>query len=124
MTRRLPDSCCQIGTSLKRSVSPPLLSLCWSLSVSEGPYSNVVKLQTMRCLFEAYEHVLALLESVFTPMFCHSDEVRRRPAPLSPLLKTVDPPPADRSRVQYFRHLLKGSESPTRSSRISRLAPC
>lgn len=37
----------------------------------------MVKLQTMRCLFEAYEHVLALLERVFTPMFCHSDEVRR-----------------------------------------------
>lgn len=30
----------------------------------------------MRCLFEAYEHVLSLLENVFTPMFCHSDEVR------------------------------------------------
>lgn len=29
----------------------------------------------MRCLFEAYEHVLSLLENVFTPMFCHSDEV-------------------------------------------------
>lgn len=40
-----------------------------------------MKLQTMRCLFEAYEHVLALLERVFTPMFCHSDEVRRRAAP-------------------------------------------
>lgn len=37
---------------------------------------DVVKLQTMRCLFEAYEHVLSLLENVFTPMFCHSDEVR------------------------------------------------
>lgn len=36
---------------------------------------DVVKLQTMRCLFEAYEHVLSLLENVFTPMFCHSDEV-------------------------------------------------
>ena len=34
-----------------------------------------LKLQTMRCLFEAYEHVLSLLENVFTPMFCHSDEV-------------------------------------------------
>ncbi|XP_056873045.1 sorting nexin-14-like isoform X1 [Takifugu flavidus] len=63
-------------------------------NIAEGPYSDVVKLQTMRCLFEAYEHVLALLESVFTPMFCHSDE--------------------------YFRHLLKGSDSPARSSRISR----
>ena len=44
--------------------------------VAEGPYAGVVKLQTMRCLFEAYEHVLSLLENVFTPMFCHSDEVR------------------------------------------------
>ena len=44
-------------------------------SVAEGPYAEVVKLQTMRCLFEAYEHVLSLLENVFTPMFCHSDEV-------------------------------------------------
>lgn len=35
----------------------------------------MVRLQTMRCLFEAYEHVLSLLENVFTPMFCHSDEV-------------------------------------------------
>lgn len=43
--------------------------------VAEGPYPEVVKLQTMRCLFEAYEHVLSLLENVFTPMFCHSDEV-------------------------------------------------
>ena len=43
--------------------------------VAEGSYMDVVKLQTMRCLFEAYEHVLSLLENVFTPMFCHSDEV-------------------------------------------------
>lgn len=43
--------------------------------VAEGPYQGVVKLQKMRCLFEAYEHVLSLLENVFTPMFCHSDEV-------------------------------------------------
>ncbi|GAB1294507.1 Sorting nexin-14 [Apodemus speciosus] len=42
--------------------------------IAEGPYIDVVKLQTMRCLFEAYEHVLSLLENVFTPMFCHSDE--------------------------------------------------
>lgn len=48
---------------------------CCSFLVAEGPYSEVVKLQTMRCLFEAYEHVLSLLENVFTPMFCHSDEV-------------------------------------------------
>uniref|UniRef100_A0A8C7RDI7 Sorting nexin 14 n=1 Tax=Oncorhynchus mykiss TaxID=8022 RepID=A0A8C7RDI7_ONCMY len=45
-------------------------------NIAEGPYAGVVKLQTMRCLFEAYEHVLSLLENVFTPMFCHSDEVR------------------------------------------------
>ncbi|XP_054617517.1 sorting nexin-14-like [Dunckerocampus dactyliophorus] len=63
-------------------------------NVAAGPYGAVVKLQTMRCLFEAYEHVLSLLENVFTPMFCHSDE--------------------------YFRHLLKGAESPARSSRVSR----
>ncbi|XP_069371680.1 sorting nexin-14 isoform X2 [Paralichthys olivaceus] len=63
-------------------------------NIATGPYSGVVKLQTMRCLFEAYEHVLSLLERVFTPMFCHSDE--------------------------YFRHLLRGAESLTRNSRINR----
>ncbi|KAK5598668.1 Sorting nexin-14, partial [Crenichthys baileyi] len=63
-------------------------------NIAAGPYRNVVKLQKMTCLFEAYEHVLFLLEGVFTPMFCHSDE--------------------------YFRHLLKGAESPTRNSRINR----
>ncbi|XP_044233103.1 sorting nexin-14 isoform X3 [Thunnus albacares] len=63
-------------------------------NIAKGPYTGVVKLQTMRCLFEAYEHVLSLLESVFTPMFCHSDE--------------------------YFRHLLRGAESPARNSRINR----
>ncbi|XP_075939346.1 sorting nexin-14-like isoform X1 [Anarhichas minor] len=63
-------------------------------NIAEGPYGGVVKLQTMHCLFEAYEHVLSLLERVFTPMFCHSDE--------------------------YFRHLLRGAESPTRNSRINR----
>ncbi|KAL2306683.1 hypothetical protein Nmel_004613 [Mimus melanotis] len=62
--------------------------------IAEGPYMDVVKLQTMRCLFEAYEHVLSLLENVFTPMFCHSDE--------------------------YFRHLLGGAESPTRNSKFNR----
>ncbi|XP_071597491.1 sorting nexin-14 isoform X5 [Heliangelus exortis] len=62
--------------------------------IAEGPYMEVVKLQTMRGLFEAYEHVLSLLENVFTPMFCHSDE--------------------------YFRHLLRGAESPTRSSKFNR----
>uniref|UniRef100_A0AAR2L556 Sorting nexin 14 n=1 Tax=Pygocentrus nattereri TaxID=42514 RepID=A0AAR2L556_PYGNA len=46
-------------------------------NIAEGPYVGVVKLQTMRCLFEAYEHVLSLLENVFTPMFCHSDEVMK-----------------------------------------------
>uniref|UniRef100_A0A3B3Q9S5 Sorting nexin 14 n=1 Tax=Paramormyrops kingsleyae TaxID=1676925 RepID=A0A3B3Q9S5_9TELE len=61
--------------------------------IAEGPYGGVVKLQTMRCLFEAYEHVLSLLENVFTPMFCHSDE--------------------------YFRHLLRGAESPVRNSKGS-----
>ncbi|KFQ38468.1 Sorting nexin-14, partial [Mesitornis unicolor] len=62
--------------------------------IAEGTYEDVVKLQTMRCLFEAYEHVLSLLENVFTPMFCHSDE--------------------------YFRHLLRGAESPTRNSKFNR----
>ncbi|XP_070776556.1 sorting nexin-14-like [Enoplosus armatus] len=63
-------------------------------NIAEGPYSEVVKLQTMRCLFEAYEHVLSLLENVFTPLFCHSDE--------------------------YFRQLLRGAESPARNSKMSR----
>ncbi|XP_069052669.1 sorting nexin-14 isoform X4 [Lepisosteus oculatus] len=63
-------------------------------NIAEGSYVDVVKLQTMRCLFEAYEHVLSLLENVFTPMFCHSDE--------------------------YFRHLLRGAESPARNSKLSR----
>ncbi|XP_040284661.1 sorting nexin-14 isoform X4 [Bufo bufo] len=62
--------------------------------IAEGPYKEVVKLQTMRCLFEAYEHVLSLLENVFTPMFCHSDE--------------------------YFGQLLEGAESPTRNSKFNR----
>ncbi|XP_056103230.1 sorting nexin-14 isoform X3 [Rhinichthys klamathensis goyatoka] len=64
-------------------------------NIAQGPYTGVVKLQTMRCLFEAYEHVLSLLEKVFTPMFCHSDE--------------------------YFRHLLWGAESPARNSKLNRL---
>ncbi|XP_051731538.1 sorting nexin-14 isoform X6 [Ctenopharyngodon idella] len=63
-------------------------------NIAQGPYTGVVKLQTMRCLFEAYEHVLSLLEKVFTPMFCHSDE--------------------------YFRHLLWGAESPARNSKLNR----
>ncbi|CAN9507349.1 unnamed protein product [Ophioblennius macclurei] len=62
--------------------------------IADGPYDGVVKLQTMTCLFEAYEHVLSLLEKVFTPMFCHSDE--------------------------YFRHLLRGSDFTARNSRSSR----
>lgn len=52
--------------------------MLFSPSVAKAPYSSVVKLQTMTCLFEAYEHVLSLLERVFTPMFCHSDEVRQQ----------------------------------------------
>ncbi|XP_024912505.1 sorting nexin-14 isoform X4 [Cynoglossus semilaevis] len=63
-------------------------------NIAEGPYGDVVKLQTMRCLFEAYEHVLSLLENVFTPMFCHSDE--------------------------YFRYLLRGAESLNKNSKINR----
>ncbi|XP_061097363.1 sorting nexin-14-like isoform X3 [Conger conger] len=63
-------------------------------NIALGPYRGVVRLQTMCCLFEAYEHVLSLLENVFTPMFCHSDE--------------------------YFRQLLRGAESPARSSKLSR----
>ncbi|KAJ8367724.1 hypothetical protein AAFF_G00310920 [Aldrovandia affinis] len=63
-------------------------------NIAEGAYAGVVRLQTMRCLFEAYEHVLSLLENVFTPMFCHSDE--------------------------YFRQLLRGAESPARNSKLSR----
>lgn len=74
----------EIRNSTRQPFSPPycLLCACWKrgwflfdFPVAEGPYPQVVKLQTMRCLFEAYEHVLSLLENVFTPMFCHSDEV-------------------------------------------------
>ncbi|KAL4649027.1 sorting nexin-14 isoform X2 [Arapaima gigas] len=63
-------------------------------NIAQGCYSDVVKLQTLPCLFEAYEHVLNMLENIFTPMFCHSDE--------------------------YFRQLLRGAESPARNSRLSR----
>ncbi|XP_026774173.1 sorting nexin-14 isoform X1 [Pangasianodon hypophthalmus] len=63
-------------------------------NIADGPYPGVVKLQKMRCLFEAYEHVLSLLENVFTPMFCHSDE--------------------------YFRYLLCGVESPPRNAKLNR----
>ncbi|CAL8312697.1 unnamed protein product [Boreogadus saida] len=63
-------------------------------NIAEGPYRGVVRLQTLPCLFQAYEHVLSLLEDVFTPMFCHSDE--------------------------YFRYLLKGAESPARNSKLTR----
>nr|XP_040054652.1 sorting nexin-14-like isoform X3 [Gasterosteus aculeatus aculeatus] len=62
-------------------------------NIADGPFAEVVKLQTVRCLFESSEHVLSLLENVFTPMFCHSDE--------------------------YFRQLLRGAESPARNSRMS-----
>ncbi|KAF3844929.1 hypothetical protein F7725_008092 [Dissostichus mawsoni] len=55
-----------------------------------GSVCRGVKLQTMRCLFEAYEHVLSLLENVFTPC-----------------------------SVTYFRQLLRGAESPARNSRMS-----
>ncbi|XP_038585858.1 sorting nexin-14-like isoform X5 [Micropterus salmoides] len=78
---------------LKQEGAVHVLQFCLAV-VADGPYSEVVKLQTMRCLFEAYEHVLSLLENVFTPMFCHSDE--------------------------YFRQLLRGAESPARNSKMSR----
>nr|XP_025717981.1 sorting nexin-14 isoform X6 [Callorhinus ursinus] len=78
---------------LKQEGAVHVLQICLTV-VAEGPYIDVVKLQTMRCLFEAYEHVLSLLENVFTPMFCHSDE--------------------------YFRQLLRGAESPTRNSKLNR----
>uniref|UniRef100_A0AAR2L530 PX domain-containing protein n=1 Tax=Pygocentrus nattereri TaxID=42514 RepID=A0AAR2L530_PYGNA len=64
------------------------------IRIAEGPYTGVVKLQQMCCLFEAYEHVLSLLENVFTPLFCHSDE--------------------------YFRYLLCGAESPARNAKLNR----
>ncbi|XP_062980976.1 sorting nexin-14 isoform X2 [Elgaria multicarinata webbii] len=63
-------------------------------SIADGPYIEVVKLQTMRCFFEAYEHVFSLLDSVFTPRFCHSSE--------------------------YFRYLLRQDESPTRNSKSNK----
>ncbi|KAF7246852.1 Sorting nexin-14 [Varanus komodoensis] len=63
-------------------------------SIADGPYIEVVKLQTMRCLFEAYEHVFSLLDNVFTPRFCHSSE--------------------------YFRYLLRQDESPTRNSKSNK----
>ncbi|XP_046728457.1 sorting nexin-14 isoform X7 [Silurus meridionalis] len=66
-------------------------------NIAEGSYTGVVKLQKMTCLFEAYEHVLSLLENVFTPMFCHSDE--------------------------YFRYLLCGVESPLRNAKLNRNPP-
>uniref|UniRef100_A0A8C5CES0 Sorting nexin 14 n=1 Tax=Gadus morhua TaxID=8049 RepID=A0A8C5CES0_GADMO len=37
-------------------------------NIAEGPYPGVVRLQTLPCLFQAYEHVLSLLEDVFTPL--------------------------------------------------------
>ncbi|KAL7987919.1 hypothetical protein Chor_006838 [Crotalus horridus] len=44
-------------------------------SIAEGPYKEVVKLQQMRCFFEAYEQVFSLLENVFIPKFCHTYEI-------------------------------------------------
>uniref|UniRef100_A0A3Q2G3B1 Sorting nexin 14 n=1 Tax=Cyprinodon variegatus TaxID=28743 RepID=A0A3Q2G3B1_CYPVA len=70
-------------------------------NIAEGPFTEVVKLQTMRCLFEAYEHVLSLLENVFTPMFCHSDEPRASP----PSLLVHYPP------CSYCRNTSKRGES-------------
>nr|XP_032829522.1 sorting nexin-14 isoform X2 [Petromyzon marinus] len=46
-------------------------------TVVHGPYADVVRLQNTPHLFQAYEHVLALLENVFTPMFWQSDEYFR-----------------------------------------------
>ncbi|XP_062857201.1 sorting nexin-14 isoform X2 [Trichomycterus rosablanca] len=66
-------------------------------NIAEGPYPGVVKLQKMTCLFEAYEHVLSLLENVFTPIFCHSDE--------------------------YFQYLLCGAEAPSRNAKLIRNPP-
>ncbi|KAH0622122.1 hypothetical protein JD844_024144 [Phrynosoma platyrhinos] len=63
-------------------------------SIAEGPYVDVVKLQTMRCFYEAFEHVFSLLEAVFIPRFCHTDE--------------------------FFRYLLKEDESPTRNSKSNK----
>uniref|UniRef100_A0A8C4QXL4 Sorting nexin 14 n=1 Tax=Eptatretus burgeri TaxID=7764 RepID=A0A8C4QXL4_EPTBU len=45
--------------------------------ITTGPYQSVVRLQTSPFLFQAYDHVLTLLEDVFTPMFWHSDEYFR-----------------------------------------------
>lgn len=102
----------------------------FDLPVAEGPYPQVVRLQTMRCLFEAYEHVLSLLENVFTPMFCHSDEVSPPRARLGPPPRSPESDPSAHSPrcfkipgsvpLQYFRQLLRGAESPARSSRMSR----
>uniref|UniRef100_A0A3Q0R078 Sorting nexin 14 n=1 Tax=Amphilophus citrinellus TaxID=61819 RepID=A0A3Q0R078_AMPCI len=74
------------------------------IRIATGPYAEVVKLQQMCCLFEAYEHVLSLLERVFTPMFCHSDER----TPLDEALRT------DRSAEMFsvpFRNTSKRGES-------------
>ncbi|XP_058031538.1 sorting nexin-14 isoform X3 [Ahaetulla prasina] len=63
-------------------------------SIAEGPYEEVVKLQQMRCFFEAYEQVFSLLENVFIPRFCHTYE--------------------------YFKHLFQEVESPTRNSKSNK----
>ncbi|KAG8011527.1 Sorting nexin-14 [Nibea albiflora] len=82
-------------------------------NIAKGPYSGVVKLQTMRCLFEAYEHVLSLLERVFTPMFCHSDEHHH------PYIDSYDDE-AKREKIPVFcidveRHDRKEGERPLTS---------
>uniref|UniRef100_A0A8C5SVA6 Sorting nexin 14 n=1 Tax=Laticauda laticaudata TaxID=8630 RepID=A0A8C5SVA6_LATLA len=64
-------------------------------SIAEGPYEEVVKLQQMRCFFEAYEQVFSLLENVFIPRFCHTHE--------------------------YFKHLFQEVESPTRNSKSNNM---
>lgn len=74
-TQQYVAGICPSSTNLGHSAPPVTHPCLFDLPVAEGPYTEVVKLQTMRCLFEAYEHVLSLLENVFTPMFCHSDEV-------------------------------------------------
>ncbi|KAM3851269.1 sorting nexin-14 isoform 1-T2 [Vipera latastei] len=63
-------------------------------SIAEGPYKEVVKLQQMRCFFEAYEQVFSLLENVFIPKFCHTNE--------------------------YFKYLFQEVESPTRNSKSNK----
>uniref|UniRef100_A0AAY5EA23 PX domain-containing protein n=1 Tax=Electrophorus electricus TaxID=8005 RepID=A0AAY5EA23_ELEEL len=86
-------------------------------NIAQGPYTGVVKLQTMPCLFEAYEHVLSLLENVFTPLFCHSDEsvsVHKQPLPTSgspsikSILKRMAPKRGDSFGIGRIGSKLKG----------------